>query len=208
MNAMLERQLARLDYIDPRDLLRSIEPTVVGVLQHPNEVRGLTDHQRNDYIQKHQAAFLSLFMKQIAGPNANITVALKEADDYDCVIRAIDAGGGTAYKLVQLKQLVNHQVDDNIDLQTLINRLPIKCASSGDLVVAIWTNRDIELDFSQLDLSRLRVEQLWLFGDSVDGAVTLDGGFVSDLIAGVRWSCVMRNLQPLGKQVRFTPRGA
>jgi hypothetical protein len=128
------------------------------------------------------------------------------------VIRAIDAGGGTAYKLVQLKQLPNPQVNDNIhlqiDLQTLINRLEIKCASSGDLVVAIWTNRDIELDFSQLDFSRLRVEQLWLFGDSVNGAVALDGGFVSELIAGVRWSCVMRNLQPLGKQVRFTPRRA
>ena len=202
---MLERQLARLDYIDPRDLLRSIGPTVVGVLQHPDEVRGLTDHQKNDYIQKHQAGFLSLFMKQIAGPNANITLALKEADDYDCVIRAIDAGRETAYKLVQLKQLPNHQVNDDIDLQTIINRLKVKYASSGDLVVAIWINRDIELDFNQLDFIGLRVEQLWLFGDPVTGEVTLDGGFVSDLIAGVRWSCVMRNLQPLVRQVRFTP---
>lgn len=203
---MLERQLARLDYIDPRDLLRRIRPKVVGILQHPDQMRALSDHQRNDYIEQHQAGFLALFMKQIAEPHADVTLALNEDDDYDCVIRAIDAEGRTAYKLVQLKQLSSHQLNDQLDLQAFINRLGTKYPSSGDLVLAIWINRDIQFTFSQLDFSRLRVEQLWLFGDSADGTVAMDGGLVSDLIAGVRWSCVMRNLRPTVKRVRFAQR--
>jgi hypothetical protein len=208
VDPILYRQLASLTYVEPEELLRSIMPLVVATLQKPETVTHLTPRQKKEYLEKHQAAFLAFMWKHIAAPLAEVTVCVKEAVDFDCVIKGVMASGETVYKPVQLKQLPSHEVNLNADLQTTIDRLKKKYASSTDLVVGIWLNRDINLDFARLDFSGLRIEQLWLFGDSVSGEITLDGGVVADLISRVRWSGVMMGGAPTIRRLRFRPKPA
>ena len=202
------RQLAALTYVEPEELLRRIGPLVVAILQKPETVTHLTPRQKKQHLEQHQAAFLTFMWKHIAGPLAKVTVCVKEADDFDCVIKGVMASGETVYKPVQLKQLPSHAVNPSADLQTTIDRLKKKYASSTDLVVGIWINRDINLDFARLDFNGLRIEQLWFFGDSVSGKVTLDGGAVTDLISGGGWSSAMVGGVPTVWPLRFKPKSA
>jgi hypothetical protein len=208
VDPILHRQLASLTYVEPEQLLRSIMPLVIAILQKPQTVTHLAPRQKKEYLEKHQAAFLTFMWKHIAGPLAKVTVCVKEAVDFDCVIKGVMASGETVYKPVQLKQLPSHEVNPNADLQATIDRLKKQYASSTDLVVGIWLNRDINLDFARLDFSGLRIEQLWFFGDSVSGELALDGGVVADLISGVRWSGVMVGGVPAGRLLRFKPKPA
>lgn len=205
VDPILHRQLASLTYVEPESLLRDIMPLVVAILQKPETVTHLTPRQKKAYLEQHQAAFLTYVWKRIAGPLAEVTVCVMEALDFDCVMKGVMASGETVYKPVQLKQLPSYEVNPKADLQTTIDRLKKQYATSADLVVGIWINRDVKVDFARLDFSGLRIEQLWLFGDSVSGPITLDGGVVADLISGVRWSGVMVGGVPTVRQFRFKP---
>lgn len=204
MNPILKRRLASLNYEDPETILRRLMPTIVGILQKPETVSHLSAKQKNKLLEEHQAAFLAFMMKHIAGCQARVTVCVKELDDFDCTIKG-EIGSDTVYKPVQLKQLPSRQVNREIELQGIINKLKTQYPTSSDLVVAIWINRDIKLDFRLLRFDGLKIEQLWFFGDSVTGNTTLDGGVVADLISGVRWSGLMRNGIPTVRRIRFKP---
>src|ERR1035438_3157099 len=113
-------------------------------------------------------------MKCLAGDRATITVRFVEYQDFDCVIRAVIEGHAPIYKRVQLKQFASHEQSEN--LQVLIDKLKSKYPTSSDLAVAIWVNRDINLEFENLDFRGLRLDQLWFFGVSTLGDLRLDGG--------------------------------
>ncbi len=209
MDQIFERQLARLDYVDPEDLLRDIMPTVVAILQQPDTMKHLSAREKTTYLEKHQAGFLGLLTKRnVEGMDVQISVAFKEAADFDCVLRAIDHVKGVSHKLVQLKQLPSHEVNPRADLQTLVNRLKVKYGASRDLIVAIWINRDINLVFEELDFTGLKIEQLWFFGDAISGELTLDGGLVIDLISGMRWASRLKGFDLELRPVRFNRRAS
>lgn len=205
MNPILKRQLAALNYQDPEDILRLLMPTVVGILQKPETVAHLSQRQKNHFLEEHQAAFLAFMVKHIAGRHARITVCVEELDDFDCVIKG-EIGNETVYKPVQLKHLPSHEVNDAIELQSFIDKLKIKFSTSSELVLAIWINRDIKLDFRLLRFDGLKIEQLWFFGDAVTGEITLDGGVISDLISGIRWSGLTKGGIPTVRPIRFKPK--
>jgi len=196
MDKILERQLLALvngidPYIDPEELGQAIMPVVVGIFQNSETVSDLSDAQKNWYLERHQAGFLAYMMKCFAGERAVITVRFVEDQDFDCVIRAVIKGHVTILKRVQLKQLASHGQSAN--LPALIDKLKSKYTTSSDLLVAIWINRDTDLKFENLNFRGLNLEQLWFFGVSALGDLTLEGGLVSDLVSGLRWAAIMRS---------------
>ena len=206
MNAIQKRQLAKLDYIDPEELLRGIMPVMVQLLQQPETMKHLSGKQRKEFFEKHQAGFLAFMMKHITGSQADVKVCFTENEDYDCVIRAAMVGHETAYKHVQLKQLSSHPADKKPNLQAIIDDLKNTYRGSPDLVVGIWINRDSDLDLSQLNFEGLNIEQLWFFGDSLSGETTLDGGHISQLLVGFYLSGIMRGgVAQIPRLVRFRP---
>jgi hypothetical protein len=204
MDPIFKRQLARLEYMDPEVWLRKIMPTVEGILQRPETVKHLTAREKNAFLQKHQAGFLGLLVKRNTELlDVQISLAFGEIADSDCVLRAVDPIKGTAYKLVQLKQLPSHAVNADAHLQALIDRLKGKYHDAANLIVAIWVNRDIKLRFEELDFTGLDIEQLWFFGDAVSGELTLDGGHVAHLISGARWASRLKGFDLQIRRVRF-----
>jgi hypothetical protein len=196
MDKILARQLSALvnsvdPYIDPEELGQAIMPVVVGLFQNAQTVSHLSDAQKNWYLERHQAGLLAYMMKCFADARAIITVRFVEDQDFDCVIRAVIEGYAPIHKRIQLKQLASHEQSKS--LQALIDGLKSKYPTSSDLVVAIWINRDTNLEFENLDFRGLKLEQLWFFGVSALGDLTLEGGLVSDLVSGLRWTAIMYN---------------
>jgi hypothetical protein len=203
MDKILKKQLAALNYIEPEELGRNIMSTVIGILQKPETVSHLSDKEKNVFLEKHQAGFLAFMYKYFSGSRATVTVCVTELQDFDCVIKGVMEEGDIVYKRVQLKQLANHEKSKN--LQAIIDKLKSQYPTSSDLVVAIWINRDINLEFERLDFNGLNIQQLWLFGDSILGELTLDGGSVSELVSGLRWAAVMKDGERTVWPVRFKP---
>ena len=68
--------------------------------------------------------------KHLAGNEADVSVCMKELEDFDCVIKATTKDGRTAFKPVQLKQLPDHKSNPDIEVQTLINHVQSQRAAS------------------------------------------------------------------------------
>lgn len=93
MDAIFQRQVARLNYVDPEELLREIMPTVMAILRHPETVTHLSDREKGAFLQKHQAGFLALLTKRHAeGQSVEVKLAYQEIADFDCVLRSSGAG--------------------------------------------------------------------------------------------------------------------
>ena len=207
MDPILERRLAALEYVAPEDLLSEIGPSVIGILQNRGSVAHLASHKKGALLEKHQAGFLAFMVKHIAGPCAEVTVCFKEFDDFDCVLRAL-IGRETVYMPVQLKQLPGHEIDLDIELQALVDKLKKQYPVSPDLVVAIWINRNIHLNFAKLSFVGLPIKQLWFFGDSTSAEITLEGGLVSELLGGFYYRGEMKDGRAVVTGRRFKPSGA
>ncbi len=206
MDRIFQRQLAALDYVDPEDLLREIRPSVVGILQKPETVKHLSQAEKNVILEKHQAGYLALLSKRHSeGFGVDVKVAYGEIADCDCVIRAVDPVRGTVYKLTQLKQLPPEEVNPSATLQRLMDGFKAQYRDPNNLIVAVWINRNSKVSFEELDFTGVGVEQLWFFGDSVTGDLTLDGGQVADLLLGLRWSSRLNGLELQIQPMRFRP---
>ena len=209
MNAIQQRQLARFNYINPEELLQSIMPSESGVLQKLEMVRQLKDQkQKQKHLEKYQAAYLALMLKHERISTAKITVCVEEVEeheDFDCVLRSVSKEKGTVYKLVQLKQLPPHEANDNIEIQRIIDKLK-RFAVSPDLLVAIWVNRDVKFNLSELNFEGLGIEQLWFFGDKPSGEITLHGESIANLIAGFFWRRVIKGGITEDERFRFNPK--
>ena len=211
IDPILERRLAALRYSDPETLLHEVLPTIQAILQKPDLAKGISGKERKACLEKYQAAFLGFMMKHSMRSIAVVTVCVQESnefdkiDDFDCVLKAVIHGGETAYKPVQLKQLPSHEVNARTEIQTEIDKLQ-KYGSSPTLVVAFWINRDTKLDLGKLNFDNLKIEQLWFFGDSPRGDITLHGGTMPDLRSGICWAGRMENGKATVKPWRFKPK--
>jgi hypothetical protein len=125
VDPILRKRLAALTYVQPETVLHSIMPTVEGILQKPETVAHLSGGEANQYVQYYQAAFLAFMMKHMMGHFATISLSLEEFDDFDCVIRAVLAEQ-TLYRPVQLKHLPSHQVNPDVDVQTILDKIKRK----------------------------------------------------------------------------------
>jgi hypothetical protein len=204
MDLIFRRRLAALNYEEPETVLHRVMPIVVALLQQPESVAHLSGKEKNAYLHQHQAAFLAFMLKHMVGSHAKVTLSMEELDDFDCVIKG-DVEGQITYKPVQLKHLPDHATNPNIEIQTIIDGIKQKYRSSPELVVAIWVNRDTTLDLASLDFTGLAIEQLWFLGDLPTGEPTIEGGGMSDLLAGVCLFGWMTHGKGHFKQIRFKP---
>jgi len=157
VNAIQRRQVRALHYLTPEELGYDIIPVAESIIENREAARHLTGKQRKEYLEKYQAALLAFMFKYGARSIADVTVCVLEDSDFDCILRLIHNGKDAVYKPVQLKQLVNHDQNDHVEVQTEINKLK-KYNSSHDLFVSIWVNRDVAFDLSHLDFNGLRIE--------------------------------------------------
>lgn len=85
-----------------------------------------------------------------------------ESRDYDYV-GAYEWNGTICRFPIQLKQLVPNRLNAFTDLQREVAKLK-KYGTSPDLIVAMHINRQMHLQPQYLDLSGVKVKELWLFG--------------------------------------------
>jgi len=164
------RQLARRQWKYPEDGLRELQ-AVSFFSQILPQIGGSRTWRREPfkkYLEEFQAALFSYAIKQQA-PDYEWCYSYGELVDYDCVLRCQlpSNGGGLVYKPVQLKELVPEGLSAESSLQQLIDKLPAKYTGTRgqeNLVVAIYVNRATDINFQQLKVPKMRVQQLWFYG--------------------------------------------
>ena len=91
-----------------------------------------------------------------------ILISTFENRDYDYV-GAYELNGTVRRFPIQLKQLVPNRLNAATNLQREVEKLK-KYGTSPDLIVAMHINRQMHLQPQYLDLSGVKVKELWLFG--------------------------------------------
>ena len=86
--------------------------------------------------------------------------AESEDDDYDYIACVPEK---KLFIPIQMKEVVPEKVNPDTNLQKEIDKLR-KYSDSIDLCVAIYVNRVQSIDVSRLNLSGLRIAELYLFG--------------------------------------------
>lgn len=178
---MRVREWIKLDYFDPSAVLialRNYERS--GALQGVTyEVASLRTRELKPYGERRQCAMFAYLMGQVT--NTLVSVAYCEASDYDAVMRH-RVGDEVRFVPVQMKELTPSFLPSKKDLQGIIDGLRDKYPTSSDLTVAIHLNRDVTFRLQELDLSRLNLGALWLFGgcDSTGDAWRVIGNLLSD----------------------------
>lgn len=191
MNAVQRRQLGKLCYVEPDLLLQSVAATVLQVLENHKATRKLTGQQRNVLLEKHHAACLGIVMRQMTNLCAEITVCVKEDEDYDCILKAVEHDSGTVvYRPVQLKMLPSRSVHASIGVQAEIDKLE---KYEPDVMISFWINRDVKIEYHKLRFDKLRIQQLWFIGVLPSGETLLHGGIMQDWKSGRVHAAVIKN---------------
>lgn len=157
------REWLRLPYYRPSRILDGLRKIAQsGLLDGlPYKVASLRTHKLKIYLEGRQAALFCHGMSQRIGKE--VSFALFESADFDIVAR-YDDDGETRLIPVQLKELPPSEVNSNVELQHILDKLASKLKDSKDLVVAIHINRNIE----ELRPADLRIPTdfggIWLYG--------------------------------------------
>jgi hypothetical protein len=194
MDSISYRRFASFEYVDPENLLKKLLPIVESIQQGTELAKNLNSHQLKIILEQYQAALFAYILGQNKHSIRAVSVCIKENDDcikededFDCVIKTLDPDGKIVFRPVQLKEFSNHD-PKKAEIQSEINKL--KKYSHG-LAVVFWMNRDVKIDLSQINLSGLKIEQLWFMGESASHEVTLHGGNLCKLMSGL---CLIRTL--------------
>lgn len=160
------RQWGKLEYFDPRALLIALNDLTAQIPLHklPYKVASLRTNQLKRYREGRQCALFCFGIGQALG--LEVRFAMQEESDIDFVGR-FEKNDEVHFVPIQIKELVPEKVRHEADLQTEIDKLN-KYADSQDLVVAFHVNRNIQLDPSALDLSKVPFKELWLFGATTE----------------------------------------
>lgn len=175
------REWKALDYFDPSTILISLrEYERSGALQGvPYEVASLRTRELKPYGERRQCAMFAYLMGRVT--QTFVSVAYCESSDYDAVMQ-YRVGDEVRFVPVQMKELPPSFLPYTKDLQGLIDGLADKYPTSSDLTVAVYLNRDVTFRVQDLNLSRLNLGALWLFGgcDSTGDAWRVIGNLLSD----------------------------
>jgi hypothetical protein len=152
----------KLKYADPaEDLrrLRQLEISLAGKTVEPAVLALRTNLLKPD-AQRRQAALFTYGVSEALG--LKMYYAPVESSDYDFVTLTETPDAGV-FTPVQLKELVPEDLNPVASLNNLLDGLT-KYSSSRDLVVAVYLNRRVRLEFEQLRVPALSVAEVWLYG--------------------------------------------
>ncbi len=151
----------KLKYYDPADILRKLRAVEMKnpVSELPYKVGSLRTKSLRTRGESRQCALFCHGMSQCLG--LTLSYAESEDSDYDFVVFCAE---NSSFVPVQMKELVPEKLNPDTDLQKEIDKLS-KYVDSSDLCVALYLNRELKsLDIRRLDVSRVNVAELWLFG--------------------------------------------
>lgn len=156
------RNFAALEYGDPRGILvklRELEPKIASS-DLDIKVRTLRTNQLKPLRELREGALFAYFMSERIG--AHVRIAHGESQDYDFVA-TWESGGFRRYAPVQIKEVVPPFLNPNAQLSAVIESLK-KYTDSADLTVAIHLNTNTQFDPHDLDIPKLSIAALWVFG--------------------------------------------
>ena|SRR5277367_912003 len=152
--------IAKRPRINPTDVLKEIGPLKEGVDRKVRGFRAPRLKRKREIIEACLFCFgLSCRMER------PVWVVDHEAFDYDFVAVS-ENNGNNFFAPTQLKEVVPNHLNQLSSVQSVIDKVAHAYPASPDLTVAIRINRHIMLDLDRIDISRLSVAALWLYGAS------------------------------------------
>lgn len=153
---------AKLKYINPTKLLLGMHAMfdASGLKKYKRASDILLDRRAREISEDRRCAIFCYGVGQVSG--TEILFSPYEHADYDYV-GAFKHNGRTYTFPIQLKQLVPDRLNMATRLQREISKLG-KYADAKDLVVAFHINRKIHVKPQELDVSNIKVKELWLYG--------------------------------------------
>jgi hypothetical protein len=128
---------------------------------HQPEVDHLRNHELQQYLEQRQAALFAHFVSE-AILKAPIAYAMKETEDYDCVLWwKIEKH--SFYTPVQLKEIVPHHLNPKTSINSELFKLS-KYATASKTIAAFHVNQSGHLDFSSIDVPKTGLSEVWLYG--------------------------------------------
>lgn len=153
-----------LKYYDPRRILVGLNniAETQPLEELPEDVRSLRQRGVREYGESRQCALFCFGVGEALG--IDVSYAHCEESDHDFVARYYH-NDTLKYVPIQMKELVPESLNPKAALNKVIEKLD-KYADSADLCIAIHLNRAETIDFSELEIPRLNLKELWLFGAS------------------------------------------
>jgi hypothetical protein len=157
------REFDRLSYKDPADYLKRLRAAErllpAGHLRY--EVRSLRTRRLRLDKERREAALLCYGVKQVMGYEA-MGFASYPTADHDAVFRRREENT-ILYTPVQLKEVVPLRLNSKASIEAELAKLT-KYSNATDLVVGVFFNQIGDYDFSSLNVPKIDVAQIWVFG--------------------------------------------
>jgi hypothetical protein len=156
------KEWERLKYHDPSVVLTDLRKLeyLLAESSLSEDTRTLRRNSLKEYREGRDAALFCLGMTKLRG--TTIFFARCEAQEYDFVARW-KSGDEDIYTPVQLKEVV----PESLNLQSCVNTTLAKLTkySSADrTVVALLVNREMHLEFNTIEVPKLHLGEIWLYG--------------------------------------------
>lgn len=126
----------------------------------PPALDDLRNHQLKQYLEQRQAALFAYFISS-AVLKAPIAYAMKEAEDYDCILWW-KLQSKSCYTPVQLKEIVPPRINARASIETELSKLS-KYASTSETIAAFHVNQTGPLDFTEVKAPRTGLNGIWLY---------------------------------------------
>jgi hypothetical protein len=156
------REWEKLQYKDPTKTLpgyRAVQE-IVSTYNTNTKLRNLrTNSLKSEKEAWHLALFSYLISKAL---DIEVFYSEVESSDYDGVCMWVNDETQN-FAPIQLKELVPSDLNPSSSVQKVISSLE-KYTDSKDLIVAVKLTKNFTLKTEVLDLSGLKMKQLWLFG--------------------------------------------
>ncbi|MBN2654198.1 MAG: hypothetical protein JXR79_03675 [Nitrospirae bacterium] len=153
----------KYQYYDFEEILKEYRKLedLAGYSDLDDTAKTLRRNKQKLYREGREAALFSYGLSQ-AVVGEKIYFANCEDVDYDFVTY-FKRDDVLHYTPVQLKEVVSEKLNSKSNLNETISKLA-KYSSSSNLVVAIHLNKEIRLEFNAIEVQKLNIAQLWIFG--------------------------------------------
>jgi hypothetical protein len=158
----IPREWQALEYLSPREVLLKFAEAERQFAERdmPDKVRSLRVRSLRPANYLRQAALFCYGMSHTS--RLDVRFALFEDRDTDCVARWLDSDT-VHYCPIQLKELVPEHVNASAEIESELGKLT-KYTDAREIVVALYINRRVHLDFPIKAPAGLGVSELWVFG--------------------------------------------
>jgi hypothetical protein len=206
------RQFGALKFQRPSDVLREALPDIGGLIRK-DSATPLT-RQPKAIREIYHAALIGVTLEKMCenlGHPGKVWLAMKEAEDYDCILKADipneELNEKMAFVKLQLKTLPDVATAPDASLEGILNKAKVKYKRGHDLALGIHIQRDLVIDYARLDLKGLEIQQLWISGHPREGITTVSGGMLEDLRRGWLQTATLSDLKTVEVSQRpFIPK--